>query len=60
MGLCNSTDIFQEKINELVNDLEYVRTYIDDLLIISIESFEDHLIQVKTVLKKLKAADFYI
>ena len=34
MGLCNSPDIFQEKMNELFNGLEYVRIYIDDLLII--------------------------
>ena len=30
MGLCNSPDIFQEKMGELFNDLECVRTYIDD------------------------------
>ena len=32
MGLCNSPDIFQEKMSELFNGLEFVRTYIDDLL----------------------------
>ena len=26
MGLCNSSDIFQEKMNELLNGLEYVGT----------------------------------
>ena len=45
-------------MNELFNDLEYVRAYIDDLLIISNGSFEDHLNKVKVVLKKLKAASF--
>ena len=35
MGLYNSPDIFQEKMNELFNGLEYNRAYIDDLLIIS-------------------------
>ena len=35
MGLYNSKDIFQEKMKKLYNDLEYVRTYIDDLSIIS-------------------------
>ena len=35
MKLCSSPDMFQEKINELFNGLEYVRTYIDDLLIIT-------------------------
>ena len=32
IGLCYSPDIFQEKMNELFNELDYVRTYIDDLL----------------------------
>ena len=27
MGLCNSPDIFQEKMNELFSSLEYVRSY---------------------------------
>ena len=60
MGLCNSPDIFQDKMNELFNGLEYVRAYIDDLLIISNSSFEDYLNKVKVVLKKLKAAGFTI
>ena len=42
MGLCNTPDIFQEKMNELFNGLEYVRAYIDDLLIINNAHFEDH------------------
>ena len=40
MGLCNSPDIFQEKMNELMNDLECIKTYINSLLIISNKSFE--------------------
>ena len=35
MGLNNSPDIFQEKMNELFIDLEYVRTYIEDPLLIT-------------------------
>ena len=49
MGLCNSPDIFQEKMNELFNGLEYVRAYIDDLLIISNGNFKHHLHKVKIV-----------
>ena len=33
MGLCNSHDIFQERMFELFLDLEYVQAYIDDLLV---------------------------
>ena len=47
MTLCNSPDIFQEKMNELFNDSEYVQTYIDDLLIISNINFEDHINKAK-------------
>ena len=32
MGLCNSPDIFQEKMSELVADLQFVRTCINDLV----------------------------
>ena len=62
MGLCNSPDIFQEKkkMNELFNSLEYVKGYIDDLLIIKNGNFEDHLNKVKIVLNKRKAAGFKI
>ena len=60
MGLCNSPDIFQEKMNELFADLDYVRTYIDDLLILSSKSFEDHLQKLDKVLKKLLKAGFKI
>ena len=56
MKLSNSPDVFQEYMSKLFNGLEYVRTYIDDLLIISNSNFEDHINKAKTVLKKLKQA----
>ena len=60
MGLCNSSDIFQEKMNELFHDLEYVRAYIDDLVIISNGNFQDHLNKDKMNSKNFKAAGFNI
>ena len=56
MGLCNSPDIFQEKINKLFAGFEYVRAYIDNLLIITRGSFKDHLEKLDAVLQKLEAA----
>ena len=56
MGLCNSPDIFQEKMSELFFDLEFVRCYIDDLLVITKGSFEHHLNELQTVLTRLRAA----
>jgi hypothetical protein len=53
MGLCNSPDIFQEKMSTLMQDLEYVQAYMDDLLVITADSFEDHLDKLKAVLGKL-------
>ena len=60
MGLCNSPDIFLRKNDHIFNGLEYIKVYIDDRLIISKGNFEDHLNNVKIVLKKLKTACFKI
>ena len=53
MGLYNSPDIFQEKMNELFADLEVVKAYIDDLLIITKGSWQDHLDKLEIVLARL-------
>jgi hypothetical protein len=55
MGLCNSPDIFQEKMGELFYDLKYVRAYIDDLLVITNEGdYETHLQQLGNVFQLLQ------
>jgi hypothetical protein len=41
---------------DLMDTLEYVRTYIDDLLCITRESLEDHLDKLEEVLKRLRDA----
>jgi len=56
MGLCNSPDIFQERMYELFSDLEYVRAYIDDLLVTSSSTFEDHLERLEKVFARLSEA----
>ena len=56
MGLCNSPDIFQEKMSTLMQDLEYVRAYIDDILVITNSTLEDHLDKLREVLKRLQHA----
>ena len=35
MGVSNSPDILQEKMNEMLCGLEYIRVYIGDLLIVT-------------------------
>ena len=54
MGCCNAPDIFQAKMGSLFQDLEYVRAYIDDLLILSCSTFEDHLDKLGKVLQRLQ------
>jgi hypothetical protein len=55
MGLCNSPDIFQEKMGELFYDLEYVRAYINDLLVLTNEGdYETHLQQLEKVFQLLR------
>jgi hypothetical protein len=56
MGLCNSPDIFQEKMSSLVSDLEYCRAYIDDLLILTAGSWDEHLKHLDTVFQRLNDA----
>jgi hypothetical protein len=56
MGLCTSPDIFQEKMSELMSDLEFVCCYIDDVLCISKGSWEDHLPILEQVLNRLSQA----
>ena len=50
MGLCNSPDIFQEKISSLCQDLENMRTYIYDLPVLTIGTGNEYLQQLETVL----------
>ena len=56
MGVAGSPDIFQEKMSGLMSTLEYVRTYLDDLLIISQGDFNDHLEKLQSTLQKLQDA----
>ena len=46
MGLYNSPDIFQETLSDLMQDLEHVRAYIDDLLVFTNGTYENHLDKV--------------
>jgi hypothetical protein len=43
MGVSFSPYIFQEKMSDSMQHLNFVRTYLDELLVISCSTFEDHL-----------------
>ena len=60
MGIKNSPDIFQKIMNDLLGDLEFARAYIDDILITSSATFEDHIAKVDAVLSWLAEAGFVV
>ena len=53
MGIADSPDIFQGKMLELMESLEFVRAYLDNLFCISKLSLEDHLEKLEVVLRQL-------
>ena len=57
MGLWKSLDSLQEKMNKLFNGLDYVRTYIDNLLIISHKFLDGHMKKMDKAQNKLKSSD---
>jgi putative transposase len=60
IGLCNSSDIFQECMYKIFSDLEYVHVYIDHLLVLSCSTFKEHLQRLKLVFSWLSEAGLKI
>ena len=60
MGAACAPDVFQEKMNNLFNELEFVKVYLDDLLVITNGSFDDHLEKLEIVLNRLREKGFQL
>jgi hypothetical protein len=60
MGFARSADIFQAEMGNLMATLEYVRAYIDNLLVITKGSLDDHLDKLKQVFIRLRDAGLKI
>lgn len=58
MGICNAPDIFQAVIADLFHDVDFVQAYLDDILITSDGTYEDHLAKLDKVLEILEQAGF--
>ena len=56
MGFGGSADIFQAQMMDLMASLEYVCAYINDLLIITRGTLDDHVEKIKIVLARLRDA----
>jgi hypothetical protein len=53
MGVACSPDIFEARVSELMVTLEFVQTYLDDLLCISKGILEDHFNKLRQVFIRL-------
>jgi dihydroorotate dehydrogenase len=53
MGIEIAPDVFQNIMSKLVQDMEYVKAYLDDLLILTNSSFKDHLLKLQMVIARL-------
>ena len=56
MGIAGSPDFFQEKMSSLMQTLSYIKVYLDDLLVITKSTYDDHLEKLKVVLSRLRNA----
>jgi hypothetical protein len=55
MGIKIAPDVFQNVVSKLVQDMEYVKTYLDDLLILTNRNnrLKEHLLKLEMVLERL-------
>ena len=60
MGMSGSADIFQAEMTDLMEALEYVQAYIDDLLCITRGTLEDHLDKLEEVIRRPRDAGLKI
>ena len=60
MELSGSPDIFQNRMTNLVGDLEYARAYLDDLLCLICSTFDNHLEKLSELLWRLESAGLKI
>ena len=56
MGVKCSPDIFQERMSDLFQGMEFVRAYLDDLLLLTKGDWSDHVVKLDQVLQRLGEA----
>jgi hypothetical protein len=55
MGIKIAPDFFQNFMAKLVQEIEYVKTNLDDLLILTNKSFKDHLLKLEMGLARFSS-----
>ena len=56
MGICNAPDIFQEKINDLFYGFEHIQANLDDVLLTTKDTWDNHLEELERVLLRIAEA----
>ena len=54
MGVSNSPEFFQEKMNKMFRGFEFIPVYVNDLLIITKSDWSNHLEKLELTLQNLK------
>ena len=49
MGMCASGGIFQAKVDDLLGNIKGIKTYIDDILVLSKDIFSNHIEQLRII-----------
>ena len=62
MGVVSAPFVFQEVMNKILGDLDYVLVYINDILILSDhnDTFDDHLNKIDLVFKRMAKLGFRV
>ena len=55
MAMCASGDIFQAKVDKILGDLEGVKIYINDILVLSNESFYKQINKQRGIFSRLSS-----
>ena len=53
MGIEIAPDVFQNIMSKLTQGMEYVKIYLNDLLILTNDEFKDHILKLEMVLSRL-------
>ena len=56
MGMCASGYIFQSKVDDLIGDIEGIKKYIDDILVLIKNCFRKHIEHLIMIFVRLCAA----
>ena len=60
MGICDLGYVFQAKVDELLGDIEVVKTYIDYIIVLIKYRFEKYIEQLRIISGRLRAAGFKV